>query len=966
MILEEARIGEAAFSSPLSDLESDVFFTLAPDEITAIRERRGDLNRLGLALHLCVVKMTGHAKMSARLVPQSVLQHVASQLDLPSPDLASLRSLYQDRTTLFRHRKLAVELAGFQEASAGARSGLLQYVRQEILSSTAPEILTGKAARWLHARNYVVFADRELRSLVRREIDRRDKQLAALINGVGGTKAAVWVDALTAHLEPGLSRFEWLLAGPSRKSIPALEAQAAKIAYLRDIGSDSLALGLPDAEVARLARRVSLRKASGLERITEPQRTIELACFLKHRLDVLTDGAVDLFNHLVNDIVRRARDRAIRTVARLASPLQALIAEIDDLVRDETLTAEELRASLTTLIQPIRSERRPLTRAMATRQELSIAIGDLSRLLGAASVLKFELPEGHPLGEAFSALKTATGSELPFDQENVFGRPWDRFMADEDRAAAHRSWTAATVLLVKRSLRNGSVSIAHSRDHRDLDKHLIPRHLWEKDRSRFRRNLMPQKSSESYVSRIEKALKAGLDQVMISLEDETLRLIDVRISLPRPAKSDVDDGVEITRRQVMVPLGPIQFSDVIIATDGLTGMSRTLLGRPPASDREQILLYAAIMALGSDLTPADIERMVAGVSADSVGQMMRKLEASGRLREANDALAAFTANLDVAKAWGGGMTASADMMSLDAARTLWSARSDPRRKTPAMGTYAHLSDQWTLIHDQPLVLNQRQAGAALEGALRHDGGSLEKVAVDTHGVTHFSMGLGKLLGFDICPRLARLADRKLYVFKDTKVPRPLEQIVSRTLSRRAIALGWDGLLRLAASTQGGWCSAVWAIERHSSASIGMPVYNAGETLGKLQRSVFLCDYFGRPAFRQEIQRLLSQIESMHTLQRAIHNGPISPRRGRTREQMAAISGALTLLTNIVIAWNAHQYDKATKHPEWNRPQSHMRHIAPIAHAHINLKGTITFDLEQHRNPRQNEENYPTKAANQEN
>ena len=144
----------------------------------------------------------------------------------------------------------------------------------------------------------------------------------------------------------------------------------------------------------------------------------------------------------------------------------------------------------------------------------------------------------------------------------------------------------------------------------------------------------------------------------------------------------------------------------------------------------------------------------------------------------------------------------------------------------------------------------------------------------------------------------------------------------------------------------------------------MPVYNAGETLGKLQRSLFLCDYFGRPAFRQEIQRLLSQIESMHTLQRAIHAGPISPRLGRTREQMAAISGALTLLTNIVIACNANQFELTTKRPDWDRPRSHLCHIAPIANAHINLKGTITFDLEQHRNPGQNEREKRQKASNQ--
>lgn len=954
MILEEAWIGERAFSGPLSELEIDVFFTLSPEEISAVCDRRGDLNRLGLALHLCVVKMTGRTELSTKLVPQTVLVHVAGQLDVPSPNLASLRSLYRDRSTLFRHRKLAVELAGFREAGAGARSGLLQYLRQEVLATTAVDVLRGKVMRWLHARKYVVFAARDIRSLVRREAERRDKTLARRINDPQRSISGRWIEDLATDLEPGLTRFEWLLAGPARKSIPALEAQAAKIAFLRDIGADRLSLDLPDAEVTRLARRVSLRKASNLGRIIEPQRTIELACFLRHRLEVLTDGAIDLFNHLVNDIVRRARDRAIRTVARQASPLQTLVAQIDGLVRNEDLSGDELRASLVALIKPFRSERRPLTRAMATRQELCVAVNDLSRLLDVATDLEFDLPDSHPLAEAFAVLEIATDKELPLGQRNVFGRAWEGFVGDEDRAAAHRSWTAATVLLIKRSLRNGSVSIPHSRDHRDFDKHLIPNDIWEKHRGRFRRNLMPQKSSEAYVARIEAAVKVGLEQVVLGLEDESLRIVEGRISLPKPAKSEADEGIETTRRQLLAPLGQVQFADVIIEADRLTGMSRTLLGRRPTSDREQIILYTAILALGSNLTPADIERMVADVSADSVGQMMRKLEASGRLREANDALAAFTAKLDVAKAWGCGMTASADMMSLDVARTLWSARSDPRRKTPAMGTYAHLSDQWTLIHDQPLVLNQRQAGAALEGALRHDGGSLEKVAVDTHGVTHFSMGLGKLLGFDICPRLARLADRKLYVFKDTKVPEVLEPIVSRTLSRRAIALGWDGLLRLAASTQAGWCSAIWAVERHSSASIGMPVYNAGETLGKLQRSVFLCDYFGRPAFRQEIQRLLSQIESMHTLQRAIHAGPISPRRGRTREQMAAISGALTLLTNIVIAWNAHQYEMATKHPDWDRPKSHMRHIAPIAHVHINLKGTITFDLEQHRNPGQNE------------
>lgn len=89
--------------------------------------------------------------------------------------------------------------------------------------------------------------------------------------------------------------------------------------------------------------------------------------------------------------------------------------------------------------------------------------------------------------------------------------------------------------------------------------------------------------------------------------------------------------------------------------------------------------------------------------------------------------------LPVTKLWGGGIQASADMMSLDATRRLWTARHDPRRRTPAVGTYTHVLDQWVILHDQAVVLNRRQAGAAIEGALRHEAVDLHRVAVDTHG-----------------------------------------------------------------------------------------------------------------------------------------------------------------------------------------------------------------------------------------
>ena len=96
-----------------------------------------------------------------------------------------------------------------------------------------------------------------------------------------------------------------------------------------------------------------------------------------------------------------------------------------------------------------------------------------------------------------------------------------------------------------------------------------------------------------------------------------------------------------------------------------------------------------------------------------------------------------------------------------------------------------------------------------------------------------------------------------------------------------------------------------------SAAVGDPVYEAGDSLGKLVRTLYLCDYFGNPVFRTEILDLLNQGEAVHSLQRAVYDGMITAKHGRTMEELGAISGALTLLANLVMAWNTHQLQIAS-------------------------------------------------------
>ena len=627
-----------------------------------------------------------------------------------------------------------------------------------------------------------------------------------------------------------------------------------------------------------------------------------------------------------------------------------LLGDLAGLADDEALGAAELRSRLKRLIAPFELERQG-NQVAAIRQELGRKSQDLARLLKLARQAPLAVPADHKLAAAFAMLDllAASPNALPAITAQPFGPSWQGLIDQPDRAAALGCFRAATLMALKRALRNHSVSVDHSLSYRAPEDKLIPQKLWQRDQGRFIRDLNLPASLEKYLQRLEAGLTAGLAALAEAVEVGAVAIDGGELRLPRRKQAPKDPRLEPARQALARAFGDVQFPEVLIEIDGLTRFSWILLGRPARSEQELVALYAALMGLGSDLSIAELVRMVPSLAADSLGQMMLKIEGERRLRSANDAVLRFMREHPIAALWGRGLFASADMMSLEATRYLWSARLDPRRRTYAVGTYAHVLDQWGILYDLPIVLNRRQAGAAIEGALRQrQVERIERVAVDTHGFTHFAMALAKLVGFDLCPHLAKLKKRKLYLPKGLEIPQVLRPIVAETVSRRAIARGWEGLLRLSASVKHGWDSATAALDRFGSAAAGDPVYNAGDGLGRLLRTLYLCDYLSNPSFRLEILDLLNQGEAVHSLQRAIHNRMITAKHGRTMEELGTISGALTLLGNIVMAWNTHRIQAMIDAAPSEHPDELMRRLAPIGHKHINMRGILTFDLGRHR------------------
>ncbi|ABM96848.1 putative TnpA family transposase (plasmid) [Methylibium petroleiphilum PM1] len=920
-------------------------------KVKLIARRRGDGLRLGLALHIGFVRMTGRPLNSVRVVPSVLLAHLGRELGIETPDLASVRALYARGRTLFDHQQLACESLGFGWMTEHQRRALVRVLRDEVAQCADRERLIVHARQWLYSHRLLVLRERDIRGLVAAALSELERTTAeAVRQSVPVSTLKRWSAVLDAPRPDGQPCQSWLWSAPAKHSTRQIAEVLERITCLKELGVDRALAEINNVLVRRYARRMASRAPSVNARVKEPARTVETACFLRYCLLTATDQFILMFQRRVADLWRQCADDAVAPID-WSRQYQLLLQELAELARDEAGTAE-LRTRLLELVAARRAQRTP-SRASGIRRQLIAAIAPVRSLLVAAGSLSWTATGEHPALQALDILRAqyAAGDKtLPVDVTAArLGAAWRQDIADTDRERAFRALEVATLFALRRGLRNGSIWIEHSLSFRGRERLFIPDERWEVEaRRHYARLQMPAKAA-NYLAPLLERVRAGVDAVATAVRTGALR-VDDELHLAPLAADDEDPEVSRLRSRLDQRIGEVQLPEVILAVDAQVRFSWIMLAREPRSGQELLMVYAGILAHGTSLTAAECARMIPQLSATSIRQAMRWAGDERRLALACQAVLEHMQRQPIAATWGRADLASSDMMSLETSRRVWQARQDPRRQTASIGIYSHVKDRWGIFHAQPIVLNERQAGAAIEGVVRQEKVETTQLAVDTHGYTDFAMGLARLLGFDLCPRLRELNQRHLFVPRGMKVPEEIAAVCEATIDTALIETHWDSLVHLAASVITGHASAVTALARFGSAARGDPIYDAGVQLGKLLRTAFLADYFVNEAFRRELRRVLNRGEAVNALKRAIYTGRVGPAQARRADEMQAVADALSLLANIVMAWNTAQMQVVLD--RWaNRrqivPAELTGRIAPTRLEGINLRGVFRFPLERY-------------------
>ena len=381
-------LGRRTLPRDLSAFGVEAFFTFSDAERRVIEERHGPALKLALALQIGFLRMTGRLLEAVRIVPPALWRHLGEQLGVAAPDLASLRSMYKRRRTLFEHQEVACETLSFHWLSEAQRRAMVRVLRAELTRTSDRQRLLQFARRWLYEHRLIVLRERDLRMMIIKVMREHEAGLA-IVEGIDGLLLAQWRAAVTKPHESGATAQTWLWAAPAKHSSQQIEEVLERIEFLTALGVDRYLTDLPDAIVRRYALRLAGRAPAVAARIAEPARTIEVACFLRYCLLTQTDHLLLMVRRRAADLWRVAAAGVDAKLADVARLYQELLGELGSLAGDTALSSEALREQLVALLQAHRA-RRPRSRAEIVRDRLIEGVRAVRALLKALAVLPWK------------------------------------------------------------------------------------------------------------------------------------------------------------------------------------------------------------------------------------------------------------------------------------------------------------------------------------------------------------------------------------------------------------------------------------------------------------------------------------------------------------------------------------------------------------------------------------------------
>jgi TnpA family transposase len=959
---------EELFGVPVDEDSLIRHYTLSPADRLEVEVRRRKHNRLGFAVQLCMMRHPGRVLMPGETPPRAMIHYIAGQLDA---DPGKFTFYARREETRREHIAHLLSYLGKRSATAQDRRAATQAAVEAAAETDKGRPIAETIVNTLRDRRVLLPAPDTMERLgfAARSIARRRAEMA-LISDLSPEKLHMLEGLLCVDPAIGQTRFHWLRSAAEAPGATNLTGLTDRINFLRSLGIDPhLQARVPSGRWEQMIRESDVTPAWLAGDFSARRRHATIVAQVIKLGQKLTDDAVTMFVKLIGRMFSQVNTRKKQRHANARTETSRALRLFLDTISALQVANDREENALETLDRAVGWHRllrmKPELEAMVGDNEaapLVLAAGQYANVRKYAGAFlqtfTFHSTRRHdPLLAAIEVLKQlyAEGRRVLPDRVPVahLGATERKLIFGQSKRD-RRLYEIATLAALRERLRSADIWVEGSRSFRPISEHLMPRPAFIALKEAGQLGLGVKGDCTTWLAEMHQILDFNLKRLTWRSRNSKLEgvrleagtLIVTPLAGEVPAAAD-DLNVELNG---MYPL--VEVPDLLREVHQWTGFADQFTHVRTGDTPQNIsAMLAGVLADGTNLGPKRMAGASKGISAHQIGWMRMFHARSDTYRSAQVCITDAHAQHPHAQLWGNGTTASSDGQFFRASDR--AAKSSDINlhygSEPGSKFYSHLSDQYGYFSILPISPTESEASYVLDGLFDHDTIlEVEEHFTDTGGASDHVFALFALIGKRFAPRLRNLKDRKFHAFEKPDVYPALTNHIGAPINTAVILENWDDILHLAASITTHSVAPSTILKKLAASPKPSQLAKALREIGRIERSLFMIEWYSNPALRRRCQAGLNKGEAAHKLKQAVFFHERGEIRDRSFESQAFRASGLNLVVSAIVHWNTVYLSRAVSHLRQggrNLPDTLLKHVSPLGWEHINLTGIYSWDAE---------------------
>ncbi|RAW96813.1 MULTISPECIES: Tn3 family transposase [unclassified Photorhabdus] len=938
---------------------------LNANDIALINKHRRPANRLGFAVLLCYLRGPGFLPDKNNAPHNGVVSRIASQLKVSSDLWHEYASREQTRwehlTELYRYLKLSP----FNQTR---QKDCIRHLHSYAMRTDKGFMLAEEMLSWLHSNNVIFPSVEVIERTLAEVVTLADRSVFSTLTASLEEKHKLALDSLLISEGEQPSRLAWLLQPPGKINGKNVLQHIDRLNAISALGlPEGITLSVHQNRLLKLAREGRKMSSRDLTKFADTRRYATLVCVIQEARATLTDEIIELHERIIGSLFSRAKRTQAEKLQLTGKLIQNKLKQYVT-VGQALLQARESGEDPWAAIEDVLPWQEFINSLEETRflsrkdnfDPLHLITEKYSTLRKYAprmlSALQFiAAPAAQALSDALDTIREMYRKQLrkvPAAAPTGFiPESWRKLVLTP--SGIDRKYYEFCVLNeLKGALRSGDIWVKGSRRYRNFDDYLIPATEFEKFRHDNQLQLAVQTDCQSYLQARLTLLASRLEEVnAMALSGE---LPDVEIS---------DKGVKITPLENSVPSEASPFADLVYGmlphpkiteileeVDSWAGFTHhfTHLKNNNVRPKDKKLLLTTILADGINLGLTKMAESCPGATKSSLEGIQAWYIRDETYSSALAELVNIQKTRPLAAFWGDGTTSSSDGQNFRVgSHGRYAGQVNLKYgQEPGVQIYTHISDQYSPFYTK-VISRVRDSTHVLDGLLYHESDlEIREHYTDTAGFTEHVFALMHLLGFAFAPRIRDLHDKRLFIPGKTEQYPGLQSLISTTrLNIKDIESHWNEVLRLASSIKQGTVTASLMMKKLASYPKQNGLAKALREIGRIERTLFMLDWFRDPSLRRRVQAGLNKGEARNALSRAVFMHRLGEIRDRGLENQSYRASGLTLLTSAIALWNTVYIERAIdslKRKGISINEHLVSHLSPLGWEHINLSGDYVW------------------------